>query len=130
MSYVHRNLLPLTIGLLASVAILIGMGNVVMRFVPGDQISDEQFSRELGRRLDGATQGNSATLGLQLDAELQRRDLVASPLRPLAHLPRALAERRHGGPVGQVGDADHGRLLGLRCRVKHAKREALSPHTV
>lgn len=71
MSYLHRNLLPLTVGLLATVAIVIGAGNLVMRFVSGGQISDERFDRELDRRLDGATQGTSATLGLQLDAELK-----------------------------------------------------------
>ena len=68
MNYIQRNLLPLTIGLLACVAIVIGIGTVAVRVWGGDQISDEQFDRELGRRLDGAFRG---TLGLQLDDALR-----------------------------------------------------------
>ena len=71
MSYIQRNLLPLIVGMLAVVAIIIGTGSVVMRMRTDDRMTDEQFDRELGRRLDGALRGTNATLGVQLDAELK-----------------------------------------------------------
>lgn len=71
MNYIQRNLLPLTVGLLALVVVIVGTGSVVMRMRAEDRITDEQFERELGRRIDGAMRMGSATLGLQLDPDLK-----------------------------------------------------------
>lgn len=76
MSYIHRNLLPLIVGLLASVAIVIGVGTVAVNAWGSPGLSDEQFDRELARRLDGAVPGASATLGLQLDPDLKVTVLI------------------------------------------------------
>ncbi|MFA7250123.1 MAG: PDZ domain-containing protein, partial [Dehalococcoidia bacterium] len=75
MSYVQRNLLPLIVGLFAVVAIIIGTGSVVMR-MRGDRISDAQFERELGRRIEGAMRNGSATLGVTLDAGMKVTGVV------------------------------------------------------
>jgi len=71
MSYIHRNLLPLTIGMLAVVAIFVGIGSLVMQWQAPDEITDEQFERELGRRLGGSAHGGNATLGVQLEPDLK-----------------------------------------------------------
>lgn len=69
MNYIHRNLIPLTIGMLAAVAIFIGAGSLVVGWTSPDEITDARFDRELGRPLGGMAGGN-ATLGVQLDAGL------------------------------------------------------------
>ena len=71
MSYVQRNLLPLIIGMLAVVAIIIGAGSLLMQFRARDQITDAQFERELGRRMDGVLRSGNATLGVQLEPDLR-----------------------------------------------------------
>ena len=71
MNYVQRNLLPLIIGMLAVVAIVIGAGSLYMNMRTRDQITDEQFERELGRRMDGVLRSGNATLGVQLDPDLR-----------------------------------------------------------
>ena len=70
MSYVHRNLLPLIVGLLASVVIVIGVGTVAVNAWGSQGLGDDQFERDLVRRLDGVP-GASATLGVQLDPDLK-----------------------------------------------------------
>jgi len=76
MNYVQRNLIPLTVGLLAIVAIVIVAGTVVIRLTTDDRISDDQLARELERRLDGIARGGNATLGVQLDPELRVTGVV------------------------------------------------------
>ncbi len=71
MNYIHRNLLPLIVAMLASVAIIIGIGTIIVRMNTSTEITDAQFERELARRLDGAVRGASATLGVQMDDALK-----------------------------------------------------------
>lgn len=78
MSYIQRNLLPLIVGLLSVVAIVIGTGSVVLRMGADDRITDEQSERELGRGLDGAMRGGSASLGVQLDTDLRVTSVIAN----------------------------------------------------
>lgn len=71
MNYIQRNLLPLIVAMLASVAIIIGIGTVIVRMNTSDEITDAQFERELARRLEGSVRGANATLGVQLDDALK-----------------------------------------------------------
>ena len=71
MNYIQRNLLPLIVAMLASVAIIIGIGTVIVRMNTSDEITDAQFERELARRLEGSERGANATLGVQMDDALK-----------------------------------------------------------
>jgi serine protease Do len=76
-SYVQRNLLPLIAGMLALVAIIIAAGSVFMSLRTGDEVTDAQFERELGRGGDGTARAGNATLGVQLDAGLHVTGVLA-----------------------------------------------------
>ncbi|MGE3855652.1 MAG: PDZ domain-containing protein [Dehalococcoidia bacterium] len=117
MNYIQRNLLPLTVGMLAVVAIFVGVGSLVMRWQTPDEITDEQFERELGRRLDGAMRAGNATLGVQLDADLKVTGVLPEG-------PGAAAGMQVGDQLLAVNDVDVHTIDEARTRLA-----AVAPHT-
>lgn len=99
MNYVHRNLIPLTVGMLAVVAIFIGVGTLVVRWSAPDEITEAEFERELGRRLGGAMAGGNATLGVQLDPDLKVTGVLPDG-------PGAVAGMKPGDRLVAVNGAD------------------------
>jgi len=70
-NYFQRNPLAVIFVMLASVAIIIGIGTIIVRMNTTTEMTDAQFERELARRLDGAVRGANATLGVQMDDALK-----------------------------------------------------------
>ncbi|MDA0301324.1 MAG: PDZ domain-containing protein [Chloroflexi bacterium] len=97
MNYVQRNLLPLILGMLAVVAIIIGVGSLIVQ--TGDGSADEQLEREAGRRGNGAMHAGNPTLAAQLDAELRVTEVVADG-------PGGAAGLRTGDRIVAVNDQD------------------------
>lgn len=110
MNYVNRNLLPLIIGMLAVVAIVIGAGSLYVNMRTRDQITDEQFERELGRRMDGVLRSGNATLGVQLDPDLRVTGVLPNG-------PGAAAGLKVGDQIVAVNGADVKTIDDTRTRL-------------
>lgn len=72
MTYLRRNLIPLIVGLIALVTIVaIAIAAVGLALSGGrGTMSDAQFERQMGPRADGGARHGSASLGVELGADL------------------------------------------------------------
>jgi serine protease Do len=101
MNYVHRNLLPLTLGMLVVVAIIIGAGSLVVRMSGAggaDGVTDEQ-----------ARSGN-ATLAARLEPDLRVSEVIADG-------PGGAAGLRVGDRILAVNDQDVSTMDEARTRL-------------
>lgn len=99
MNYLHRNLLPLTLGMLAAVAIVIGVGSLVVRLTGGSGEPDGSPASQTVRGADGLPAAGNPTLGARLDPDLRVSEVSADG-------PGGAAGLRVGDRLVAVNDQD------------------------
>ncbi len=117
MSYVQRNLIPLTLGLLAVVAIIIGIGTVAVRLTADQELTDVQFEQELERRIERVMRGGNPTLAVQMDANLRVTEVLPEG-------PGAVAGMKAGDQVLAINDQDVATIDQARTRLAAVPRGA------